>query len=394
MRKLINLLSWPVVAVLLLFTVRRWLFAWVALTAGRAAAADSPPVLPEVLLLAPFRNEAAALPELLAALARLDYPASQLTVVFVDDGSGDGVGRLVGQYLDQRANWHLLSLPETVGKAGALNAALACFPQGEIIAVYDADERPHPDALRQLVAPFGNPAVGGVSGRRQISNLLASPAASYTTFEGLVHQQVTMRAKDWLNLAPAILGSNCAYRRAALEQVGGFQPGALLEDTDITLKLARGGWRLRFTPAAVSCHRAPESVAGYWQQHTRWARGFNDVAASQSGALWRNPSLPLPLRLELFAFALGYLDRLALVAAGVLSLAGSRPARVALLVSLLSPLGQIAAALKIDGQPAAVWLRLVWVPLFFAIDVAMALAGVWHTLANSPRIWEERRLRR
>jgi cellulose synthase/poly-beta-1,6-N-acetylglucosamine synthase-like glycosyltransferase len=257
------------------------------------------------------------------------------------------------------------------------------------VAVFDADERPQPAALRQLVQPFIDRTVGGVSGRRAVSNSLATPAAGYTTFEGLVHQFITLQAKDRLNLAPALLGANCAYRREALRQLDGFQPGALLEDTDLTVRLARAGWRTRFAADAISRHRVPQTVSGYWRQHTRWARGFNDVARAQGIDLLRDGRLSLPLRLELLTFALGYLDRLALLAAGLLVLK-QRWLALPLLLSLFTPLLQIVAALKLSNQPPALWARIGWVPLFFGLDAAMAVTGAWNTLRRAPRRWENR----
>jgi cellulose synthase/poly-beta-1,6-N-acetylglucosamine synthase-like glycosyltransferase len=360
--------------------------------------ADPPGLRPgpaHVLLLAPIRNEVAVLPEFLPALAGLNTPESSLTVVLIDDGSTDGSGRFLERWAAGRANWHVLSLTQNLGKAAALNAALARFPQGDLVAVYDADERPQPDALLYLALPFDDPTVGGVSGRRAVSNALVSPAAGYTAFEGLVHQFITLRAKDKLNLAPAILGANCAYRRSALTQVGNFKPGAFLEDSDLTLKLARAGWRIRFEPRAVSYHRVSETLSGYWQQHTRWARGFNDVARDQARSVIVDRRLPVALRLELLVFALGYLDRLALLAAASLTLLKQTRRQISgvLAVALLTPLCQIIAALAVGREAPAMWGRIIWVPVFFLFDMAMALAGAGQTLLKTPKIWEERNAR-
>ena len=384
---------------------RRWLFIVAALapdrntgTSPKGEGALTPPAhLPPVIILAPVRNEIEALPALLPALDQLDYPGEQLTVVLIDDGSTDGSAKLMAAWARTRPNWHIVSMPQNVGKARALNAGLTHFPQGEIVVIYDADERPQPEALRYLAAPFADKRVGAVSGRRAISNPLASPVASYTTFEGLVHQLVTMRAKDRLNLAPAVLGANCAYRRQALVEVGAFKSGALLEDSDLSLKLPRAGWTTRFAPAAVSVHLAPRTWSGYWQQHTRWARGFNEVAREQGLALLfdRRP-LPLLLRLELVAFAAGYLDRVALVLAGGLLLfrKWTRFPAWVMAASLLTPFWQTIAALKIARAPGAMWARIVWLPLFFGLDLAMAASGLWSTLKQTPQIWEERRGRK
>ncbi|MBE7553406.1 MAG: glycosyltransferase family 2 protein [Anaerolineales bacterium] len=416
-RRFLTLASWLTAGVLLIFTVRRWLFILAALPAnnpfgvpfgrragrrplaakGVLAAHHRPSELPPVLLLVPLRNEAESLPGLLAALAALDYPADRLTGVLINDGSTDGSERIIENWIRGRDNWRLLSLGQNVGKAQALNSALAAFPQGEIVAVYDADERPQPTALRYLVSPFSGKKIGAVSGRRAVCNSLASPAASYTTFEGLVHQWITLRAKDRLNLAPAILGANCAYRRTALAEVGTFEPGALLEDSDLTLKLARTGWTIRFEPRAVSYHRVPRTLAGYWRQHTRWARGFNEVAKNQARSTLAGPQLSWPLRLELLAFSLGYLDRLALLAGAGLALLHPQRRKFLLTVvaaSLLTPLFQIMAALAIGREPMAMWLRIIWLPFFFGVDMAMAAVGMWQTLKQSPQIWEERHARK
>jgi cellulose synthase/poly-beta-1,6-N-acetylglucosamine synthase-like glycosyltransferase len=395
--RLLVLVSWLVAAVLLIFTARRWLFTFAALWSNPSTPDKGrrPSDLPDVLLLAPVRNEAQLLPEFLTALNRLDYPGEQLTLVFIDDGSTDGSGQLLRQETAGRANRYVLSLPQNLGKAEALNFALRTFPQGDIVAVYDADERPQPDALRLLVSAFDDAAVGGVSGRRAIVNAQASPAASYIAVEGLVHQLVTMRAKDRLGLAPAILGANCAYRRSALAQIGNFRPGALLEDTDLTVKLARSGWRTRFVALAVSYHQAPITLPGYWRQHARWARGFNEMARAHGRDLVFDYRLSPTLRLELLLFALGYLDRLAILGGGLLWLLGraGRPLIGVLALSLLTPIFQMVAALKIAQAPPSLWARLGWVPLFFGLDLAMAAAGFWRTLIQAPQVWEERRAR-
>lgn len=396
-QRIVTLAAWFIAGVLIIFTVRRWLFTLLALLPDNPPSPPTPtrPDLP-VLLLAPIRNEAPILPEFLAHLAALAYPEGQLVIVLINDGSTDGTEPLLQQWAQERSNRHVLSLSQNVGKAQALNMALAQFPQGEVVAIYDADERPRPDALAILAAPFRDSQVGGVSGRRAVSNALASPAASYTTFEGLVHQVITMRAKDRLNLAPAILGANCAYRRTALAQVGNFQAGALLEDSDLTLKLAGAGWNIRFVAPALSYHTVPESVTGYWRQHTRWARGFNEVAKQQAGSTLANPHLPWLLRLELLVFAAGYLDRLALLA-GVVLAGLDRRVRVwlgrVIGLSLLTPFLQMMAALLIEGAPFKLWLQLIWLPAFFGLDIAMAVSGMGATLKQAPQIWEERRTR-
>jgi len=232
-----------------------------------------------------------------------------------------------------------------------------------------------------------------------------------------VHQQVTLRAKDRLNLAPAILGSNCAYRRSDLEAVGGFPGGAFLEDSHLTVAFARNGRRTRFLPEAAASDQVPESLGGYWRQHVRWGRGFVDVAAGGGGtSRWFDRRLkqasgnekraeassprvrPVALRVELTLFSLGYLDRLALLAgiglATARSAAGKRgridtTLRGMLIINVLLPYAQIAAALAAERASLTWWLRLPVLPAFFAVDAAAAVWSVALSVSRQPRTWQQ-----
>jgi cellulose synthase/poly-beta-1,6-N-acetylglucosamine synthase-like glycosyltransferase len=194
-------------------------------------------------------------------------------------------------------------------------------------------------------------------------------------------------------LAPALLGSNCAYRRSALIAAGAFRSGALLEDSDLTLRLTRLGYRLRFVPESIAWHQVPESIDGYVRQHMRWARGFNDVARDHLIDLLRDRHLPLRVRIESAVFALGYLDRLALLSAlgmqtidRIFGRAFNFPKSV-LQLSLAMPLLQIAAAFRSERVSSAMWLRLPIIPILFGLDILVAARSLIESLLNRPRVW-------
>jgi cellulose synthase/poly-beta-1,6-N-acetylglucosamine synthase-like glycosyltransferase len=424
---MLQVFSWLTAAVLLLFNLRRLVFLLAAVNdtlrpSGIAASARFTPrarLKPRrrdrnantgreaasyhVLILTPLRNEVHSLPGLVESLLALDYPVSLLTLGLIDDGSTDGSGRLMDELASTHAHVAVLHNPASLGKAEALNAGLLRWPQGDLVFVYDADARPQPGSLRQIVAAFDDPAVAGAGGLIRPANGLASPAATYGAIERLVHQQVTLRAKDRLDLAPALLGSHCAYRRSDLEAVGGFPGGAYLEDSHLTMAFARRGRRTRFLPGAVAADRVPETLAGYWRQHVRWGRGFHDVALQQAPSLVMDPPevtspVRFVLRLELWLFALGYLDRLALLLGGALWIGGRstrpRPASGKLLAalvgsSLVLPYVQIALALAAERVSVAWWRRLPLVPLFFLVDIAAAVWSAGLSVARRPRLWQQ-----
>ena len=385
----------PVTALLVIFNLRRLVFTITALTRKDCRIPHSAfRIHHSVLILVPCRDEAATLPGLIECLARLEYPPERMIVTLVDDGSRDETGALIEQAAASRANWRAIHLGSSRGKAQALNEALVRIEFGDVIVVYDADHRPDRDSLKRLAAAFDDPLVAGASGRTIPLNPIASLPAYYATIESLVHQMITMRAKDRLDLAPALLGSNCAYRRSALAEAGGFRPGALLEDSDLTLAFARLGYRLRFVPGAISRHRVPESIDGYFKQHVRWARGFNDVARNHAVSALTDRRLPLRLRVELVLFSLGYLDRLALlVAIGMKAMewasarAGGRLLGSVLKISLLMPLAQIVAVFIGERASRGMWLRLPAIPFLFSLDVLVALRAAIDSVLNRPRVW-------
>lgn len=381
--RLATVLAWVSGLVLALFTLRRWFFLIASMRQSSPIRQWPGRSERHVLLVVPFKDEQEDLPNLLQSLERLDYPAEALTLVLVDDGSTDDSSRQAVEWVSSGANRHYLRLPANLGKAAALNAALAAHAVGELLAVYDADERPAADALSVLCRPFADEQVGAASGRRVVSNPLAGKVAGHVALENLVHQMVTMTAKEALNLAPALLGSNCIYRRKALADVGFFQVSAILEDTEMTVRLSLAGWQIHFVPTAVSYFDAPDSVKDYWQQRLRWERGFQTVAGHNAGALLTASHLSLAMRVELLAFSLGYVDRAVLLLTAGISLlltgVNHRPPRyllVLLATALLTPLLQVLVALRQDRAPAALWRCAFWLPMFYLLEIAVAVLGL------------------
>lgn len=397
MRRWLPWLTLPVAAMLLLFNLRRLLFTLVALFSkpapdlAAAYSARSPHLA--CLIVVPCRNEAATLPGLVDCLDQLDYPSQRLRIVLIDDGSTDGTRQIIDRAVQTRSNWSAIHTLINLGKPQALNEALNRIDFGEVIVVYDVDHRPEPDSLSKLIEALDDPSVAGASGQTKPINSTASWPAYYATVESLVHQLITMRAKDKLNLAPALLGSNCAYRRTTLIEAGGFRSGALLEDSDLTLQLTRLGYHLRFVPESIAWHQVPETIEGYIQQHTRWARGFNAVARDHLIDVLRDRSLPLRVRIESAVFALGYLDRLALLIALGMQLIDRLFGRVfnfpksILQLSLVMPFIQIAALFKSERVSRSMWQRFPIIPILFTLDIFVAARSMLDSLLNRPRVW-------
>jgi cellulose synthase/poly-beta-1,6-N-acetylglucosamine synthase-like glycosyltransferase len=348
---------------------------------------------PEILILIPCRDEEEMITGLYESVCCLDYPKDKTHVVFINDGSVDKTGAIMEQFAHCKQGWHVLHLKKNGGKSAALNAAINQYSYGEIIYIFDADHRPKPDALRLAVRYFDDPLVAGVSGQTIPLNPMSSSISYYETVEASVHQLVTMQAKDQLDLAPALLGSNCGYRRKALVECGGFRNGVFLEDTDLTLAFYRAGYKTRFAEEAISYHQVPNDLDGYIKQHSRWARGFNEVAKQHILGLVKNNKLSFLLRTELLMFSVGYLDRVALfilILMKGLSYLFPRLPRVSgklLSFTLLSPFIQIIGLFVKYKISWAMWLRLPFIGAFYALDVFVAIRAMTNTVLKRQPVW-------
>jgi cellulose synthase/poly-beta-1,6-N-acetylglucosamine synthase-like glycosyltransferase len=120
---------------------------------------DAAAALPTVSIVIAARNEAARLADRIDNILALAYPAGRLQVIVVSDGSTDDTLAALAMFG---------SVVETVaaparGKAAALNTGVA-RATGELVVFADARQMFAPDAIRELVAPFSDPTVGGVTG--------------------------------------------------------------------------------------------------------------------------------------------------------------------------------------------------------------------------------------
>jgi cellulose synthase/poly-beta-1,6-N-acetylglucosamine synthase-like glycosyltransferase/peptidoglycan/xylan/chitin deacetylase (PgdA/CDA1 family) len=221
---------------------------------------------PDVSVVVPAFNEAAVIEPAVRSLAGGDYPAHE--VIVVDDGSGDGTAELVeGLGL---ANVTVVRQPNS-GKAVALNAGIA-RARGEIIVTVDADTVFEPETLRALVARFSEPRVGAVAGNTKVGNRRGL-LGRWQHIDYVTGFNLDRRLYDVLQCMPTVPGAIGAFRRSAVEEVGGLSSATLAEDTDLTIAIGRRGWLVVYEPSARAYTETPATLAGLWRQRYRWSYG-------------------------------------------------------------------------------------------------------------------------
>jgi cellulose synthase/poly-beta-1,6-N-acetylglucosamine synthase-like glycosyltransferase len=210
--------------------------ALAALTRHRRETPPPTNELPTVTMIVPVHNERRTLDSKLANMRALDYPADRLDILFVSDGSTDGTPEMIRAAGDARVS--VLELPVRGGKAGALNAGLEAA-RGEIVLFTDASILLESDAVRHIVAPFADPAIGCVSGEDQIAAL--GGEGLYGRYELMVR-----RLESRLHSIAGASGSVYAQRRALCAP---FVPN-LAPDFLSVLRTVEQGYRAVAAPDA------------------------------------------------------------------------------------------------------------------------------------------------
>ena len=238
------------------------------------------PFTPPVSIVVPAFNEAVGIEQALRSLAASDYPSFE--VIVVDDGSSDGTADVVERL--QLPNVLVLR-QANAGKSAALNRGLAAA-RHDLVVMVDADTIFEPETLARVVEPLADPGVGAVSGNTKVGNRRRL-LGRWQHIEYVMGFNLDRRLYDVLECMPTVPGAVGAFRRHALDDVGGISAATLAEDTDTTLAIGRAGWRVVYAEEARAWTEAPSSLRQLWRQRFRWCYGTMQAVWKHRAALWR-----------------------------------------------------------------------------------------------------------
>ena len=227
---------------------------------------------PFISIVIPSFAEEETIARTIEALLALDYPDYE--VIVVTDGSPDVTPEIVQLYFDS-PRVRLLEKRVNEGKAMALNDALPLC-RGEIIVMVDADIVATPSLLSDLCKHFNSPRVAAVTGNPRVENL-SSLLRQLQAIEFSSIVSVQRRAQRVWGRVLTVSGAVVALRRTALLDVGLFAPDMATEDIEITWRLQRKFWDVRYESAAVVWMQVPGTLVELWKQRRRWARGLAQV---------------------------------------------------------------------------------------------------------------------
>jgi poly-beta-1,6-N-acetyl-D-glucosamine synthase len=234
-----------------------------------------------ISVLFPGHNEGSALRQAVIALG--EQTRRDLQIVVVDDGSTDDMAE-VGRLLKVEGLIDVfISTGLRGGKSAATNLGLT-FCTAEFVVVGDVDTSFDRYAIERVLEPFADPLVGCVSGNIAVRNYQSSIIARFQAIEYLITISLGRRLSDLLGILMISSGAFAAFRRDALIAVGGWDVGPG-EDANMTLKLRRAGWKVRFAPEAWALTDVPETASALFKQRRRWNASFVRVRLDRFRAI-------------------------------------------------------------------------------------------------------------
>lgn len=285
---------------------------------------------PRVTIQLPLYNERYVAERVIAAACAQHYPPDRLQIQVLDD-STDATRTLARDAVRaaqaRGINISHITRPTRDGfKAGALANGLRTAT-GDFIAIFDADFVPAPDFLQHVLPQFqveSKELRVESSQKSVVSSQIEASDHSFThspihPFDkiGFVQTRWTYlnREQDAVTRAQALMldmhfvieqparstarlpmnfnGSGGVWRRACIDDAGGWQGDTLTEDLDLSYRAVMKGWRGLYLPHITAPSELPTNLLAFKRQQARWARGTAQCIRKLIPDLMRSPISPL-----------------------------------------------------------------------------------------------------
>ncbi len=231
--------------------------------------------LPLISVMVPLFHEADVADKLVGRLSRLTYPRELSDIILVVEETDDITrAALTGVTLPRWLRVVIVPDGPIKTKPRALTYALS-FCRGEIIGVWDAEDRPEPDQLHKVARHlhFAPPEVACVQGALDFYNPRTNWLSRCFTIEYAALFRAVLPGVARLGLIVPLGGTTQFFRRAALEASGAWDAWNVTEDADLGVRLARMG--LRIEVADFTTHEEANCRALPWvKQRSRWLKGY------------------------------------------------------------------------------------------------------------------------
>ena len=326
---------------------------------------------PKVTLVVPAHNEELVIQDTVKAVLNLNYPKDRYELLVYADNCKDQTAQKVRELMAlkqyQNCNFRVIERTGTGGKAGVLNDALK-VATGEYLAVYDADAAPEANALYFLVEKIlENPTrYAAAFGRNKTRNYQQNFLTRCINLEIVNTQRIQHTGLWQLFKIGRIPGTNFIINKKVVQDLGGWNDGALTEDTAISFSLMREGKLIALAHRAEAFQQEPETLFAYYNQRKRWARGNYEAIMDNIGHLFDHT--PWRIKLEVFYYICTFFwFNLAIIVSNFIFLSNLI---IAGIQQFFPEVHQIVAI----GTPMSILFMVNWLLMFFLYLLQMNIA--------------------
>lgn len=269
---------------------------------------ELPSECPHVTVQLPVYNERHVIERLIDSVCCLDWPLDKLEVQVLDDSTDETVElaqERIRSWRSKGVDITHIQRPDRVGyKAGALAYGLETA-KGEFVAVFDADFVPPKDMLAETIPWFNDDGIGVVQTRwghlNRDSNLLTKLQA----FGLDAHFTVEQTGRNSLGHFINFNGTAGVWRKACIEDAGGWNSDTLTEDLDLSYRAQLKGWRFKYLENSVSPAELPSVMNALKTQQYRWNKGAAECVVKNLPKVLRSKHLGVDTKLHAVAHLMG-----------------------------------------------------------------------------------------
>jgi cellulose synthase/poly-beta-1,6-N-acetylglucosamine synthase-like glycosyltransferase len=231
--------------------------------------------LPVYTVLVPAYREPSVIAGLIGRLSELEYPIEKLDIrLLLEEDDAETIAAALAA--NPGPQFTIVRVPDSQPKTKpkACNYGLSTAG-GELVTIYDAEDRPEPLQLRRAVVAFERLD-------RSVACLQAK-LSYYNADQNLLTRWFTIEYGMWFsNLLPGLVsqkgplplgGTSNHFRNLVLSEVGGWDPYNVTEDADLGIRLARRGYKTRVLDS-VTLEEANSDVINWIKQRSRWYKGY------------------------------------------------------------------------------------------------------------------------
>jgi cellulose synthase/poly-beta-1,6-N-acetylglucosamine synthase-like glycosyltransferase len=247
--------------------------------------------LPIYTVLVPAYKEPEVIHRTIAALEALVYPTDRLDIrLLLEEDDLETIEAVRAAAPPPHMQLVVVPVAQPRTKPKACNYGLTAS-RGEIVTIYDAEDRPEPLQLRRAVAAFRR--VDGSVG------CLQARLSYFNAHQNLLTRWFTVEYASWfMMLLPALAsgggpvplgGTSMHIRRAVFEAIGAWDPYNVTEDADFGVRLYRSGWRTSVLES-ITYEEANSDFVNWIKQRSHWHKGYLVtwlVHMRQPARLWR-----------------------------------------------------------------------------------------------------------